>query len=438
MRKEVAFLDSLQGRGIRPGLARMKRLLARMGHPERACRSLIVAGTNGKGSTAATIASILQESGYRTGFYSSPHLVSLLERWRIDGENVSARRFEGAVRTLQQAVRESSVIPTYFEALTLVGFLVFRETACDAVVLEVGMGGRLDATNVVDPVVSAISSISLDHTEYLGPTVEAIAREKGGVIHSGAPAVTSNTARGVVRVLRERAREAGTRLHLAARECVASPVPSSRRGNTFRLDTPVARYELVSPLSGEHQIENVTLAVRGAELAGASFPRISRTSIERGVRRTMWRGRLEQFRLEGKRVIVDGAHNADGARRIAAFIERLARPRLLVFAVMADKDVRSVAAPIFPLFDRVVLTVADRKRGMDPRQLAEIAHDFELAHETRRSMPGAFRAALRSNAKSVVISGSLYLAGAAIAFLDDLKASAMAASNRSADETIAK
>lgn len=399
----------------------MRRLLATLGHPERAYRSVIVAGTNGKGSTAATLAAILQASGYRTGFYSSPHLVSLLERWRIAGANVTASRFRSAVKTLQRAVRDSGVTPTYFEALTLVGFVVFREEACDVVVLEVGMGGRLDATNVVDPVVSVITSISLDHTEYLGSTIGEIATEKAGVIH-GAPAVTSNRDPEALKQLGKRAAEAGARLHVVARESMATRLRSGASGTSFALRTPEARYALDSPLAGAHQVENISLAVRAAEIAREALPRITRSSIVRGVAETDWRGRLETFRDGRKTIVVDGAHNPDAAEKIAAFIARETRPRrALVFAVMQDKEYDRIAAAIFPLFDRIVLTLADRQRGLDPHALASLVPG-RTAVEIRPSMAAAFAAAVAGSERTVVVAGSLYLAGAAVAWLDRRRA----------------
>src|SRR5947199_7154312 len=194
---ELQWLDSLQGSGIRPGLARMRALLRALGRPERAVPSVVVAGTNGKGSTSATLASIIVESGYRAALYTSPHLVELRERWMIAGTAIDDALLTHSIALLQRAAADSGITPTYFEALTLIAFIAFREARCDAAVLEVGMGGRLDATNVVRPLAALITPIGLDHTEFLGNTLREVASEKAGVIHRGTIVLTTNRNLGV-------------------------------------------------------------------------------------------------------------------------------------------------------------------------------------------------------------------------------------------------
>lgn len=418
---EVAWLDSLQGSGIRPGLTRMRELLRAAGRPQRSAPTVIVAGTNGKGSTSATIASIASAAGYRTGFYSSPHLVTLLERWQIDGRNVDEAAFVQGVHQLQRASEKAAIRPTYFEALTVLAFLLFRNARCELSVLEVGMGGRLDATNVTRPLVAAITPIGIDHTEYLGSTLRKIAREKAGVIHRGTIALTSNRDPQVVEVIRRRAAAFGSPLHEVLGECAASNPQSSLEGVAFTLRTPRREYALASPLPGEHQIENIMLAVRSAEELQDRFDRIDAESIVRGVRTVRWRGRMERFALEGCDVIVDGAHNGHAARRIVPFIEKeLKRPRTLVFGMLSDKDVREVAAVLFPHFDRIVLTRPDSERAMEPEALLELARSFAEAGVVR-SPDDAVEAAVRQGAGSVLVAGSLYLAGSAVALLDRLK-----------------
>lgn len=419
MKKEVAFLDSLQGRGIRPGLLRMRRLLRHLGHPQRAYRTIIIAGTNGKGSTSATLAAILRESGYRTGLYTSPHLVTLLERWKIDGVDVSPSLFRAAVRQLQSAVRDTGVFPTYFEALTLLGFMIFREVACDVVVLEVGMGGRLDATNVTEPVVAAISSVSFDHTEYLGDTLAKIAMEKAGVIPQRGVAVTSNRSEEVLRSIRRHVRDVRGELHLTTAECRATDVRGGR-SMTFKLETPVTGYRISSPLVGDHQIDNITLAVRAAELAEPALPRINATAIERGVRRTEWRGRLERATAGGKRWLIDGAHNPDGVARLIDYLDSMPRrKRILIFAAMRDKDVSAMAQDLFSRFDRIIFTQADAVRGMPPEMLRPFTTNTTAM--IRRTPGAAFTAALRAAEAEIIVAGSLYLAGAAVAFIDRVR-----------------
>jgi dihydrofolate synthase/folylpolyglutamate synthase len=379
----LGWLDSLQGSGIRPGLERMRTLLRALGAPHKKYPSIIVAGTNGKGSTSATLASILDAAGYRTGFYTSPHLVDLRERWKIAGEWISPEELEACIEELQRADRATGITPTYFEALTLIAFIAFARAKCDMVVLEVGMGGRLDATNVVRPVAAVITPIGMDHMEFLGNTLRKIAAEKAGVIHRGAVALTSNEDPVVLEVLRRRAAKVGVTLIEVTEEH----------------DTP---------LPGPFQRRNVALAVRTARELG-----IAEEHIAEGVRTTRWRGRLEHLQAAGKDVWIDGGHNLHAVTQTAPYFdEQVPRPRLLVFGMMSDKDVQPVVDRLFPLFDRVIAT-----EPYPPRSVR--ATDFPNATPIL-DPDDAFRAALAAPERAIVITGSLYLAGAAIAFFDKI------------------
>ena len=399
MQPALAWLDSLQGSGIRPGLDRMRALLRALGNPHQKYPSVIVAGTNGKGSTSATIASILHVSGYRTGIYTSPHLVSIFERWTIDGEPITEDVLIDAVETMHEAGDRIGIVPTYFEALTVIAFIVFAKAGCEVVVLEVGMGGRLDATNVVRPIASVITPIGLDHMEYLGNTIRQIAAEKAGVIHRGAIALTSNRDEVVVDVLRRRA---------------------EKFDNHFEVVVPDAT--VTSPLAGDFQRGNTALAMRTAERLMGLLPRITPDSIAEGVRRTRWRGRLERLVVEGKDVWVDGCHNAHAARVIAPFIARNIRaPRTLVFGIMSDKDVQEVTALLFPLFERVIATDPFSPRSTSPEALASAASQMGITAEAIADPEAAIRHALDVSDGPIVVAGSLYLAGAAIGYLDSLR-----------------
>jgi dihydrofolate synthase/folylpolyglutamate synthase len=391
----LEWLDSLQGSGIRPGLGRMRALLRALGRPERAYRSIIVAGTNGKGSTSATLASILRESGYRTGLYTSPHLVDIRERWMIGGGPISEELLEQAIVLLQRASVE--IVPTYFEALTLIAFIAFREAQCEIAVLEVGMGGRLDATNVVRPIASVITPIGFDHMEYLGNTLHKIAREKAGVIHRGAFVLTTNTEPAVVDVLRKRAAKFDDRFVVVTEEH----------------DTP---------LTGEFQRHNAALAVRAAEELRGVLPKITSESIERGVRTTCWRGRLERMTVDGTDVWIDGCHNAHAIRAVAPFIAaHVTAPRTLVFGIMGDKDVHDVARMLFPHFARIFTTEPYPPRSVHAAELAELARGMGIEAEVEPEPRRAFARALASGGRSLFVGGSLYLAGAAIEYFDSRK-----------------
>ncbi|HVE70618.1 MAG TPA: folylpolyglutamate synthase/dihydrofolate synthase family protein [Thermoanaerobaculia bacterium] len=358
----------------------MRALLRALGNPHRAYPSIIVAGTNGKGSTSAMLASILQAAGRRVGHYTSPHLVDLRERWTIGGAMIDPQLLDECIVDLQNA---PGITPTYFEALTLIAFLAFAKATCDIAVLEVGMGGRLDATNVVEPIASVITPVGMDHMEYLGNTLRAIAREKAGVIHRGAVALTSNDDPIVLDVLRQRAEKFGNRLiHVTE--------------------------EHETPLAGDFQKRNAALAVRTARELG-----IDERAIEEGVRNTKWRGRLERIEHAGKTVWIDGGHNAHAIARTAPYFDaNVARPRLLVFGIMSDKAVLPVVEKLFPLFDRIIAT-----EPYPPRSVRADSFEGVIAIP---DPDDAFRAALAADERNIVITGSLYLAGAAIAFFDKI------------------
>jgi dihydrofolate synthase/folylpolyglutamate synthase len=390
----LSWLDALQGSGIRPGLSRMRALLRALGRPERACPSIIVAGTNGKGSTSATLTSILNVSGYRTGLYTSPHLVELRERWTIFGQMIDESPLVGAIDELRAAADRVGITPTYFEALTLIAFIAFAKADCDIAVLEVGMGGRLDATNVVRPIAALITPIGLDHMEFLGNTIRKISAEKAGVIHRGTIVLTSNDDPVVLDVIKKRA---------------------------TKFDNPFHHVvdEHSTPLAGPFQQRNAALAVRAAERLQPILKKITSESIECGVAQTRWRGRLEKIERAGKEIWIDGGHNAHAVRAIAPFIaENIPAPRLLVFGIMSDKDIGDVAAFLFPFFESVIATEPYPPRSAPAAQLAAIAQGMSIDSAAEPEPARAIEHALRSGYRSIVIAGSLYLAGAAIEFFD--------------------
>jgi len=372
----------------------MRAVLRALRHPERAYDSIVVAGTNGKGSTSATLSSILVESGYATGLYTSPHLVDIRERWMINGRKIEPDLLERSIEILRRGVARSGITPTYFEALTLIAFIAFREARCEVAVLEVGMGGRLDATNVVRPIAALITSIGLDHTEFLGRTPRKIAAEKAGIIHRGAIVLTSNTDSPVVDVIRRRAEKFGNRF--------------------VTVDG-----EHPTPLAGDFQRRNVALAVRAAEELRPILPRITPESIARGAAQTCWRGRLERIAIDGKAIWIDGFHNGHAAAAIAPFIEQnLPPPRLLVFGIMRDKHIEEVAKRLFPLFERIIATEPYPPRSAAAADLAALARGQGVEAIAEPDPARAFARALRSPQRSILIGGSLYLAGAAIDYFD--------------------
>src|SRR5581483_2200879 len=356
--------------------------------------SIIVAGTNGKGSTSATIASVLQESGYRTGFYTSPHLVDIRERWKIGGSMIEHELLQRSVEMLRDAADRVAITPTYFEALTIVAFIAFDLAGCEVAVLEVGMGGRLDATNVIRPIASVITPIGMDHMEYLGSTLRKIAAEKAGIIHRGSIVLTSNDDPKILEVLRRRAAQFDNRfIHVME--------------------------EHDSVLAGEFQRRNTGLAVRTARELQTILPQITDESIERGVAKTRWRGRLEKFEIGETNIWVDGCHNPHAVQAVIPFImDSLARPRLLVFGIMSDKAVMPVVEELFPLFDHVIVTEPYPPRSMRTDVLLDAARTLGVSATAEKQPDDAMRSALASDYRSIFVGGSLYLAGAAVGFLD--------------------
>ena len=399
-------------------------MLGVAGRPERRVPAIIVAGTNGKGSTSAVLASILTSAGLRTGLYTSPHLVRIEERWRIDGSDLNSSVLDRAIERLAKIARKSGVLPTYFEALTMLAFIVFADAGCDVAVLEVGMGGRLDATNVVRPVASLITPVSLDHMEYLGTTIRAVAREKAGVIHRGSIVLTSNTDPAAVDVIGRRASGIGAAGLFVTPEETTTTVPRIVAGRSrFRLETPRASYPADTSLLGSHQVANVSLAVRAAEELASVFPAIDRRAIIAGIRRVVWRGRLERFVVEGREVWVDGAHNPAGAEILGGFVRKhIPSPRTLVLGILADKDARGIVAAIAPSFDEIVVTSPTSERALSTSELRGIVSDVapKVRIRSRGRVRGAMRVALeKAPSGAIVVCGSLYVAGEAVATLDE-------------------
>ena len=418
--------------GMKFGLETMRALIAEMGHPERAYASLLVAGTNGKGSVAAYCDAALRASGLRTGRYTSPHLVRVNERITVDGRDITDGDFAIAVRDVRDAaerlVRRGvlEAHPTFFEVTTAAALAHFRRKRIEVAVLEAGLGGRLDATNVVEPTASAIVSIDFDHEVYLGRTLAAIAGEKAGVLRPGRPTVIGPLADEARRAVRARAAEIGARLVEARRGArfaagAGGRGPASHGGVPFDLRTPTARYEHLRPLPGAHQRDNLLVAVRLLEEARRVGVPVDLGKLPAAVARTRWPGRLE--RLPGDPpLVLDGAHNPAGARALARHL-RGGPPFVLVFAAMADKDVRGLARELFPLAAALVLTRPRVARAAVPgelrRRAGRVAAHARQEPSVARALALARRLARAQGAgTTVVVAGSLYLVGAVKSILE--------------------
>ncbi len=390
------------------GLAPMQTLLAALGNPEHGQRFIHVAGTNGKGSTCAFLASIFRQTGLRTGLYTSPHLIEPTERIQIDGQPVTAEEFTRAFRVVHEAaeqlVRDGRLAthPSYFETVTAMGLLIFRERA-EISVIEVGLGGRLDATNVISPEISVITPVSYDHEAYLGNELASIAREKAGIIKAGVPVVLAPQHPIVQRVLAERASELGCPIVQALESEVKDvDVRANESSFVFR----GVSYEC--PLAGRHQIENAVTAILAAQEAG-----IPGKAISAGIRAARWPGRLELVASQPA-FILDGAHNPAGAAALAQYIRECwaGRPVWIVYGAMRDKAVEEVTEQLFPLADRLILTAPDFPRALRPEAILQVTGhpNAVLTDNVSEAIDLARQAPVNAG---VFFTGSLYLVGEA-------------------------
>jgi len=414
-------------------LEHMRVLLRALGHPERTFPSVLIAGTNGKGSTAATLASILRASGLKTGLYTSPHLIRINERIRIGGEQIGDGDFaqlHGAVDTAAEqlvARRELPWHPSFFEMMTAIAFRYFARERVDVAVLEVGMGGRLDATNVVDPMISVIADISLDHQKYLGNTVTEIAREKAGIIRPAGVVVTLPQQPAANDVIGNTILDMDA-TGISAVQYVPPVSPASaeyHNAQTSRSQYPLevmGKQILVeTPLVGRHQLRNVALAIATAEqVAKKGFAGITAESIERGIRDTTWPGRFQM--IEPKQgwpeIVLDVAHNPAGAWALrSALSERYGdRPLIFVFGAMRDKAISEIAEILFPIADRVIATQPGNPRAATPEEIRQAAGRTGAEIDCIAGVPAAM-ARGRQTALSdgvMVVTGSIYLVGEAM------------------------
>ncbi|MET0344322.1 MAG: folylpolyglutamate synthase/dihydrofolate synthase family protein [Polyangiales bacterium] len=402
-REAIGYLYQLAPRGIELGLARMEQALALRGHPERACPAVLVAGTNGKGSVATMIASVLQQSGQRVGLFTSPHLHRFVERFRIAGRPVSEAALARKITLLRPFLEAAGTPPlTFFEACTLIAFELFREARCDVIVLEVGLGGRLDSTNVVTPRVAVITSVARDHTDRLGEKISQIAREKAGILKPGVAAVTGVRVPEARAVIRRRARTVGAPLAVIDHDFAAQP---AARGFDVRVGERV--YPRLSvPLGGAFQADNLACAVAALDALSATLP-IDARAVALGLSRVRWPGRLEL--LPGAPdVLCDAAHNPHAAEALAAHLRMLAPRyprRVLLFGVMRDKEHARMLAILEPEVDACVFTSAATARAMPARELVAL-HGGTGHDDPHRALAAARK---RAGKRGLVVAcGSIY------------------------------
>jgi dihydrofolate synthase/folylpolyglutamate synthase len=400
------------------GLHRTLAMMQALGDPQSRYASVHIAGTNGKGSVAAMTESILRHAGYRTGLFTSPHLVRVEERFRVNGSPIAPGSFASLATRIQKA--EAALLRrkrldrylTTFEFLTCCAFLHFADRKVDIAVVEVGLGGKLDATNVICPLVSVITRVSYDHQNYLGNSLTKISGEKAGIIKEGVPVITALQEGAALRVIRRQAAKLHAPLLESYRDCRIDIKDAVRGRYRMDLRTPVRLYRnLHPPLSGKYQTENTALAVMAIENL-KSFP-VEVAHIRRGLAGVRWAGRLDEYPSR-RRTLVDGAHNPDGAERLREYLDgRKEREIHLVFGAVRDKNIRGIAACLFPIATAIHLTPLTNSRSATPEEVAEMNRRYRPRITVYQNMRRALYAAWKQCSPKglVVVTGSLYLIG---------------------------
>ena len=410
-------------------LAYVRQMLEALAHPERRFAAVLIAGTNGKGSTAATLEAILRAAGHRTALYTSPHLVRVNERIQVEGDEISdpefATVYERVETTVQELLARGTLPwhPSFFEMLTAMAFEYFAMRGVQIAVLEVGMGGRLDATNVVDPIVAVITDVALDHQKFLGNTIGEIAREKAGIIRPHGVVVTLPQHPQANDVIGNTILERGA-VGISAVPYVPPVSPGAETRNAKRETRNVypllvmgQQIQVDSPLLGRHQLRNTALAIAAAEQVNNFGFRVTARDIERGIRETRWIGRFQRIDpQEGwPEVVLDVAHNPAGAWALRSTLSEYAgdRPLVFVFAAMRDKAIAEIAEILFPLATRIVATRARNPRSATPEEVQQAASRAAAEIETAESVPAALARAreLTPQGGLMVVTGSIYLAG---------------------------
>ncbi|HXO38778.1 MAG TPA: folylpolyglutamate synthase/dihydrofolate synthase family protein [Candidatus Acidoferrum sp.] len=418
-------------------LAHMRRLAEAVGNPQRKLQSVLIAGTNGKGSTAATLASMVQTAGYRTGLYTSPHLLRVNERIQINQEPISDAEFaviydrvEGCAHELVER-GELPWHPSFFEMLTAMAFEYFASAGVDLAVLEVGLGGRLDATNIVDPLVSVITDIDFDHQNFLGNTLPEIAHEKAGILRPKGTAVLLPQHPIVNEILGKEIMDRGAQAVSAVKH-MPSMTPNSEGDpaylfnpgrNHFALAVMGKEISVDFPLAGRHQLRNLALAITAAEELNKFGFHISAKDMEQGIRSTRWPARFQVIPPEDgfPEVVLDVAHNPAGAwalrSALSTFYED--RPLTFIFGAMRDKAIREIANIIFPLADRVIAAQAENPRAASPQEIAELGAQAQTEIMQAKSVQEALERGrvLAGNKGVIVITGSIYIVGEALGIL---------------------
>jgi dihydrofolate synthase/folylpolyglutamate synthase len=407
------FLDSRELFGWQLGLSRVKRLSRLFGDPHRRYAVIHIAGTNGKGSTAATLEAILKSAGFRTGLYTSPHLVSITERIRIDGLPLSIDSFELLLKQQQQVLEKNRA--TYFEALTMIAFSAFAEAGVDIAVVEVGLGGRLDATNIVHPVLSIIPSIAFDHQKYLGKTLSAIAAEKAGIVKRRVPCVIGKIPRPAARVIEAKTKSMQSQLYDASRLCKVRKSEITSQFNRLWLSSGDIEYDgLQSNLVGRHQINNTLCAITGVSILNKHGIRISDDDMKNGLRTVEWPGRFQIVQRKPA-IVFDVAHNPAGMRALVETFREVFPDHhpVVLFGVLADKDYRKMLDDWQGVARHFVFCRVQSSRALQPEKLHKAALNMGFTASVVSEASVAFEEAKKIAGREgiVCVAGSHYTVG---------------------------
>jgi len=420
--ESLDYLFGLQKMGARMGTATVASLLARLGDPQNSYPSVLVAGTNGKGSTCALLASILREAGLKVGLYTSPHLVRFEERIVVDGTEITPAEVAGLAGIVREQAEQMAARggekeqPSFFETTTAMAFRYFEQRAVDLAVLEVGMGGRLDATSVVDAITCLFTPIGLDHQQHLGSTIEEIATEKAGILRSASRAITAPQTPEVMRVLQRCAAIRGATLFEAEQMWRPVEGPGGTLSLVSEMDSSKRIEGLALSLAGRHQWTNATLAVAAATRLPGFHEKVTEDAIRRGLTGTRWPGRCERV-SEHPTLLLDGAHNPDAAQTLRNFLlenyTSKGKRVVMVFGAMQDKDLAGIMQPLFSCASSVIITRAETPRAADPVFLEGVARRYHAKVLRAPSLSAALSAARQEAGEEGVIcvTGSLYLVG---------------------------
>ncbi|MEK7712863.1 MAG: folylpolyglutamate synthase/dihydrofolate synthase family protein [Nitrospirota bacterium] len=420
----VNYLYGLQKHGIKLGLDNTVKLLSLFNNPQEKFHSIHIAGTNGKGSTSAMIASILQTAGFKTGLFTSPHLVSFTERIRVNNEEITESDVVSLAEEIRFKIQDSrfKLNPTFFEFVTVMGLLYFKRKNIDWAVVETGMGGRLDATNVLLPEASVITSINYDHSEFLGNTISAIAEEKAGIIKDGVPVITSAQEPSVMDPIKKKTEQKNAGLFIYGRDFSAVIKAEDTSGSVFNYNGDSSFEDLVISLPGRHQVLNAALALKTIEIVSKKSShhasRITHHAIRNGLGNIKWQGRLELVSKEPP-ILIDGAHNPSAAKILADSLKEIFfkkyRRIILIAGIMSDKDVRGIMAPLLPLAAEIILTAPAYERAASPDVLS--GHAISLGFSCRKAYGVADALSMAREiyreGDLIVITGSFYTIGEA-------------------------